>query len=70
MLYYKCPSCRTILANKQIPFDIEMNIICNMDISEDEKNKKKQDLLNKLQVINVCCRMRILTYVKEIDIIK
>ena len=43
MLYYKCPSCRTILANKQILFEQESEKICqNEKLSDKQKEKKKR----------------------------
>lgn len=71
MLYYRCPSCRTILADKQIPHEIGLKQICDNDkLSDEQKNEEKKELLNKLHIINQCCRMRILTYVKKIDLLK
>ena len=70
MLYFKCPTCRTILANKQIPFEEKLEKICNnSNTSEDVKNKQKEKLLDELQLKKICCRMRMLTYIKQIDIV-
>jgi DNA-directed RNA polymerase subunit N (RpoN/RPB10) len=71
MLYYKCPTCRTILANKQLIFEEELEKICkNDDFSFEEKEEEKMELLNRLELTRYCCRMRILTYAKLIEIIK
>ena len=71
MLYYRCPTCRTILADKQIPFENGMEKICNITgLSKREQEDKKKELLDKLYVINYCCRMRMLTYVKLIDLVR
>lgn len=70
MLYFRCPTCKTELANKQLPYEEGLNKISKMDISESEKNKLRMELLDKLEVNNMCCRMRVLTYLKLIDIIK
>ena len=71
MLYYKCPTCKTLLANKQIPFEREMEKICNnKNLSKAEMDKQKQDLLDRLELKRYCCRMRILTYLKRIEIVK
>ena len=70
MLYYKCPTCGTILANKQIPFEQGMLKICNNEkLTEKQKEIEKKKLLDELYILNVCCRMRMLTYIKLIDII-
>jgi len=71
MLYLKCPTCKNILGNKQIPFEEELHNICeNNDLTEQEKDDLKSDLLDKFNLDKYCCRMRILTYSKPIDIIK
>ena len=71
MLYPKCPSCRTLLANKQIPYEQEMNKICkNTKLTHEEKEKQKQDVLTRVEIINICCRARVMGYVKLIEIIK
>ena len=70
MLFPKCPSCRTILANKEIIFEEEMEKICSMDISSDKKDALKRKLIDKLQIKRYCCRQRVLTYTDLIKIIK
>ena len=70
MLYFKCPSCRTNLANKQIPFEKGMEKICASAKSEEEMNKMKEELLDKLEVKRYCCRPRMLCYIDLIKIIK
>lgn len=70
MLYYKCPSCKTTLADKQILFEEGMkNIENNEKLSGKDKDKAKRKLLDDLGVINICCRIRILTYTKEEEIL-
>lgn len=66
MLYYRCPTCKTLLANKIIPYEEELNKIC---ASNNTNPKAKEDLLTKYHFINPCCRMRVMGYVKLIDII-
>lgn len=70
MLYLKCPTCKNILGNKQIPFENDIEKICeNVSLSEEEKKKKKMELVDKY-VDKYCCRMRLLTYAKLINIVK
>ena len=70
MLYYKCPTCSTVLANKQIPFEEAMEKICkDASLSEKEKADMKMKLLDDLQVKRYCCRMRVLTYADLINVI-
>lgn len=71
MLYPRCPTCRTILANKQIPYEIRLEKICkDLSKSFDQKEQDKRKLLDELYIINECCRMRFLGYVRLIDTIK
>ena len=69
MLYYRCPECGNLLANKQLTWEKELAIICAKSIPEMEKNKMKKELLNKLKLKRYCCRMRIMGYVRLINII-
>jgi DNA-directed RNA polymerase subunit N (RpoN/RPB10) len=69
MLYYKCPTCQTVLANKQIIYEERLNTICNGNMSDDEKNLAKRKLLAELEIHRPCCRMRVLGYIKLIDLI-
>jgi DNA-directed RNA polymerase subunit N (RpoN/RPB10) len=71
MLYFKCPTCKTILANKQIPFEEGLEKICeNSSLTQEERDQKKMELLDQLEVKRMCCRMRMMSYVKLIEIIK
>jgi DNA-directed RNA polymerase subunit N (RpoN/RPB10) len=71
MLYYRCPTCKSILGNKQIPYESGLNSICdNKKLSEPEQEKQKMDLLDKLEITRYCCRMRMLTYIQLITILK
>jgi DNA-directed RNA polymerase subunit N (RpoN/RPB10) len=71
MLYYKCPTCKTVLANKQPIFEKEMKRITKDNkLSEDEKNNEKRKLLDSLELIRYCCRARMLSYVDQIQIVK
>lgn len=63
MLIPKCPTCKTRLADKQIPYTIELSRICSMkDISEEEREQLKMKLLTDLELLRLCCKMRILTF--------
>jgi DNA-directed RNA polymerase subunit N (RpoN/RPB10) len=69
MLYYKCPTCKTILANREPIYEKEMDRICK-DNSIKDKDKAKKDLINSLELQRPCCRMRLMGYVDLIHIIK
>jgi DNA-directed RNA polymerase subunit N (RpoN/RPB10) len=71
MLYFKCPTCRTLLANKQLIYEERLAKICdNSSKSQKEKDEEKKKLLDSLELWRPCCRMRIMGYIKLIDIIK
>lgn len=71
MLYLKCPTCSTILANKQLPYEKGLEEICqNNNLTKKESDAAKKQLLNDLEVRNICCRQRMLTYVRLIDVVK
>lgn len=71
MLYYKCPTCKTLLANKELIFEREMKKICkDSKLDEHKKNELKRKLLDDLELHRYCCRMRMLTYVDQITIVK
>ena len=68
MLYFRCPTCGTCLANKQLVYENEINAICNnTKLSETERDIEKMKILDKIKLHNYCCRMRMLTYLKLID---
>lgn len=68
MLYPKCPSCKTILANKQVPYEEKMDKICgNVKLSNEEKDIAKRKVLDELEIKRYCCRMRVMGYVRLID---
>ena len=70
MLYPVCPTCQNLLADKQIPFEEEMEKICNnKNLKEDEKQKQKKKLLDQLGLSRYCCRTRMISYLDQIQII-
>ena len=71
MLYFRCPTCKTLLADKQLHLEKDMEIICNnTKISEQEKDKEKAKLLDKFEIKRYCCRMRALTYIDLVKVIQ
>lgn len=71
MLYYKCPTCSTLFANKQLIWETEKEKIClNSSLSNEQKDKEKRKLLDKLYITRYCCRMRFLGYTDEVNFIK
>lgn len=71
MLYFKCPTCKTLLANKQLVYKAKMEAICNNDkLPHAEKESKKRKVLTEIELHRECCRMRIMGFVELIDKIK
>ena len=75
MLYMFCPTCRELLADKQKYFERKMIEICQRNEMGEYKNKDevdndKQKLVNNLGLSRYCCKQRIMTYVRSVDIVK
>lgn len=74
MLYMFCPSCRELLGDKQKYYERHMNEICQKvemnELTKDEAEKQKQNLINNLGLRRYCCKQRIMTYVRTVDLIK
>ena len=70
MLEPVCPTCGTILATRQLPYEREMHRISGLDSSDEEKDQLKMALLDTLKLHRYCCRMRMITYTRLIDIIR
>lgn len=75
MLYIRCPTCRTLLGDKQIYYEKKLEEICkNQDMdkykSQEAVDKDKMDLVNNIGLDRYCCKNRLMTYVRLIDIVK
>ena len=71
MLYFKCPTCKTHLANKQLIYEEKMDAICNNDkLSTKEKCEAKRKIFPEIELHRECCIMRMMGNVKLIDKIK
>lgn len=70
MLYLKCPTCKLNLGIRQLTYEQRLeNITMDGKLSNNEKNIAKMKLLDDLEIKRMCCRMRVLGYVRLIDII-
>jgi DNA-directed RNA polymerase subunit N (RpoN/RPB10) len=70
MLYFKCPTCRTILSNRQIPYEKGLEKIINdKSLTETQKEEEKRKLVNSLGLKRYCCKMRLMTYTRKVKII-
>mgnify|MGYP002139623413 CR=1 FL=1 len=70
-----CPTCRTELANKQIYYFDALEKICRdqeMGVykTTEEADLAKAKILDDLFVDKICCRMRILTTIRPVLIVK
>ena len=70
MLYFKCPTCRTRLADKQLIYEKELEKACNdPKLHGQSLEDAKSNILDRLELKRPCCRMRTMTYNRLIDII-
>ena len=71
MLYPICPTCGTCLADIEPVFEVRKDKICeNPELSEEDKNLAIQKLVNEMNLRRLCCKMRLITYVDLIKIVK
>lgn len=72
MSYYKCPTCKTILANKVLLYDKMLESVCVKynNQNTEEAQKEKREILDKLELHRMCCRMRMMTKVSLVKLIK
>jgi DNA-directed RNA polymerase subunit N (RpoN/RPB10) len=71
----RCPTCGAILGDIQKYYEKGLAEICkNVDLgkytSSEQIDDAKVNLLNSTHLEKMCCRMRLLTYVKLIEIVK
>jgi DNA-directed RNA polymerase subunit N (RpoN/RPB10) len=70
MIYLKCPTCATVLGNREIEYEKGLEKIMNDNNTNDEKKRElKSKLLNSLLLKNPCCKMRIMSYIQLTEII-
>lgn len=74
MLYMFCPTCRELLADKQKYYERKLAEICQKnemgEYSSQEAELEKQKLVNNLGLRRYCCKQRIMTYVRIVDVVK
>lgn len=70
MLYSACPTCGTLLADKQLDYEEKLKKICdNPKLSQEDKDKQKMELINSMGLERYCCKMKLMTYVDLIKIV-
>lgn len=76
MLYLKCPTCKMLLGDKQLIYERLIEEICkDCDIhklTNEQADKLKQEVVNSMGIDRerYCCKMRLMTYKKIIEIVK
>lgn len=69
-----CPSCRELLGDKQKYYERKMKEICQKQefgtYTKEKADLEKMNLVNSLGLRRYCCKQRILSYVRVVDIIK
>ena len=73
MLYIKCPTCNRVLADKMIPYEIGLKKICdNIKLTPEQVENEKIKLIDSLKIPRdrYCCRMRLITYRRLVNIVK
>ena len=62
-MHATCPSCNFLLADKQIPYEKEIDkIVNNNKLTQKEKSEARMKLLNDLHIFRECCRIRVMSY--------
>ena len=71
MLYSVCPTCRMLLADKQIPFENKMKELKDKNLSKKEYLKQQDEFFIKLGIgrDRYCCRMRFISYVDHSKVV-
>lgn len=64
MLFPKCPTCGKLLADIVLEYEEKMKQICNNpQLTNEQKDKAKTDIINSFNLTKYCCRMRLISYV-------
>ena len=74
MLYFKCPSCKKNLADKQIQYETVLGRICKDEelgnLSTEQAKELKSKLIRSFGLVRYCCTTRLMTYKQLINIVK
>ena len=69
MLPPVCVTCGFLLADKQLLYEKQYELINNENTTEDKKMVKVSNLLHDLGVKKYCCRSRVISYVDQAKLI-
>lgn len=80
MLYMVCPTCGELLGDKQLIYNTKLKELCDKhNINDDLLSRgfdRNQEFVEGRQKLiqsifnNICCRMRALTYIELVKIVK
>jgi len=71
MIYTKCPTCKQMLSHIMVDYEEKMNKINNdPDMSKQEIELQKQNIVNNYKLRRYCCNMRLMTYKSIVRIVK
>ena len=70
-----CPTCRELLGDKQKYYERKLAEICQKHEmgeykSREQVDNEKMKLVNSLGLRRYCCKERLMTYVRQVDLIK
>lgn len=76
MLYIRCPTCKSLLGDKQVYYETKLKEICRKNElghykTIEEFNDAKTQIVDKLIVDKnrYCCKMRLITFVSLVNTI-
>lgn len=72
MLYMKCPTCGQLLGDIQLEYETKkMNIDNNDDLSTQQKDKLKMELVDSFGLDKrYCCRGRLISYLSMVRLVR
>jgi DNA-directed RNA polymerase subunit N (RpoN/RPB10) len=72
MLYMVCPTCGTLLGNKQLVYEKKIEELDNKKLDMNAVIKEKEKIINSLGInkYRTCCRQRIVGYIDTIMLVK
>ena len=71
MLYSVCPTCRMLLADKQLLYEEFIKKLKNKNLTKEKFLKEQNKFLKEkgIDETRYCCRMRIISYVDHSKIV-
>ncbi len=69
MLYPVCPTCRMLLADKQIPYEKAMEALKDINLTDTQIGEERRKFFQKVGLTRYCCQMRIISYVDHAKVV-